>query len=79
MTRSGARACKCCAAGPLASTCRNTALMRDLDADSVDLALTDSACINRGEQLSCLSVLHQGPASLCGPVVEAEQARKEIR
>jgi hypothetical protein len=40
------------------------ALMRGLAAQSVDLALSDSAYINRGERPSCLSALHQGPASL---------------
>jgi hypothetical protein len=41
--------------------CDCIAIMRCPIAESVDLALTDPAYINRGERLSCRSALHQGP------------------
>jgi hypothetical protein len=56
--------------------CDCVVLMRGLTAQSVDLALTDPAYINRGERTVTPFRPPPGPAPLWGPMVEAEQPRK---
>ena len=53
--------------------------MRGLSAESVHIALTDPAHINRGERLSCLSVLHQGPLPCGAPWWRPNKLEREIR